>query len=39
MITKMETMQELQNASKGALSQEFEQKEKELFNLVRRMIS
>ncbi len=39
MITKMESIQELQNAAKQQLSEQFQKNDPEIYNLVKRMIS
>ena len=39
MITKMECIQELQNATKQQLSEQFQKNDPEIYSLVKRMIS
>ncbi len=39
MITKMESIQELQNAAKQQLSKHFQKNDPEIYSLVKRMIS
>ena len=39
MITKMESIQELQNAAKQQLSKQFQKNDPEIYSLVKRMIS
>ena len=39
MITKMESIQELQNAAKQQLSKQFQKNDPEIYSLVKRMTS